>query len=204
MALFTHLSLGVADISRSTAFYDALLTPLGAVRVHTFPDAVAYAKDGQSLWIQTPIDGEPVTVGNGSHIGFRAESRAQVDAFWEAGQAAGGRGDGAPGNRPLYGAAYYGALPRYSHATSFNERLAAAGQQLHERLCGRCHVPPDAPDVADVLGYPLHGQRADYLRYALEAYLDGTRENLLTDMEEKLAQLEDGDVEALVHYYISY
>ena len=101
-------------------------------------------------------------------------------------------------------AAYYGALPRYSHATTFNEKLAAAGRQLHDRLCGRCHVPPDAPDVADVLGYPLHGQRGDYLRYALGAYLDGTRANLLTDMEEKLEQLEDGDVEALVHYYISY
>lgn len=101
-------------------------------------------------------------------------------------------------------AAYYSALPRYSHATTYNEKLADAGRELHQRLCGRCHVPPDAPDVADVLGYPLHGQRADYLRYALKAYLDGTRENLLADMAEKLEQLEDGDVEALVHYYISY
>ncbi len=101
-------------------------------------------------------------------------------------------------------AGYYGALPRYSHATTFNEELADKGRQLHERLCSRCHVPPDDPEVAHVPGYPLHGQRADYLQYALEAYLDGTRENLLTDMEEKLQQLGDGDVEALVHYYISY
>ena len=99
---------------------------------------------------------------------------------------------------------YYGKLPRYSHATTFNEDLAARGKTIHARLCARCHVPPDDPDVADVLGYPLHGQRADYLRYALDAYLDGTRENLLDDMKEKIDQLDHDDVVALLHYYISY
>ena len=88
----------------------------------------------------------------------------------------------------------YGSLPRFSHATTFNEKLAAAGKNVHERLCSRCHVPPDDPDVADVLGIPLHGQRADYLRYALESYLNGNRENLLPEMEEKLAQLKHGEV----------
>jgi sulfide dehydrogenase cytochrome subunit len=101
-------------------------------------------------------------------------------------------------------AAHYGKLPRYSHAATFNEDLAAKGKAIHTRLCARCHVPPDDPDVADVLGYPLHGQRADYLRYALDAYLEGTRENLLDDMKEKLDQLGHEDVVALVHYYISY
>lgn len=101
-------------------------------------------------------------------------------------------------------AQFYGSLPRFSHATTFNENLAAAGEKIHDRLCSRCHVPPDDPDVADVLGYPLHGQRADYLRYALESYLDGNRENLLPEMKEKIEQLEHGEVEALVHYYISY
>lgn len=101
-------------------------------------------------------------------------------------------------------AAYYGNLQRFSHATTFNEKLAAAGETIHKRLCARCHVPPDDPDVADVLGIPLHGQRADYLKYALESYLNGNRENLLPEMEEKIAQLKHGEVEALVHYYISY
>lgn len=101
-------------------------------------------------------------------------------------------------------AEYYGNLPRYSHATTFNEKLVAHGKEVHRQLCARCHVPPDDPDVADVLGYPLHGQRADYLRYALKAYVEGTRENLLKEMEEKIGQLEHGDIEALVHYYVSY
>jgi len=99
---------------------------------------------------------------------------------------------------------YYGALERYSHAATFNEKLAAEGEKIHARLCARCHVPPDDPDVADALGYPLHGQRADYLRYALESYMVGRREHLLPEMEEKIRQLDHDDVRALVDYYVSY
>jgi hypothetical protein len=44
------------------------------------------------------------------HIGFRAPSREHVDAFWEAGVAAGYRDDGAPGPRPQYAADYYGGF----------------------------------------------------------------------------------------------
>jgi sulfide dehydrogenase cytochrome subunit len=101
-------------------------------------------------------------------------------------------------------ARHYGALDRYSHATTFNENLAAKGAVIHERLCARCHVPPDDPGVAEALGYPLHGQRADYLRYALESYLNGNREHLLPQMEEKIKELNHGDIRALVDYYVSY
>ena len=101
-------------------------------------------------------------------------------------------------------AKYYSALDRYSHAATFNEHLAAEGAVIHQRLCARCHVPPDDPNVADALGYPLHGQRADYLRYALESYLNGSRENLLPQMKEKISELNERDISALVDYYISY
>lgn len=101
-------------------------------------------------------------------------------------------------------AEHYGALPRNSLGESFDDELAEIGEKVHRKLCSRCHVPPDDPDVADVLGPPLHGQRSEYLRYALEAYLSGTRENILSDMEEKIALLDDGDVAVLVNYYASY
>lgn len=101
-------------------------------------------------------------------------------------------------------AAYYAAIPRPSLGETIDEALAALGEPVHRKLCARCHLPPDDPDVADVLGPPLHGQRADYLRYALQAYLAGTRENLLDEMKEKISLLDDGDVEALAHYYGSY
>ena len=101
-------------------------------------------------------------------------------------------------------AAYYGALERYSHASSYNETRAAEGEKIHRRLCSRCHLPPDDPDVGEAMGIPLHGQRADYLRYALESYMVGRRENLLPEMEEKIRQLDHDDFAALVDYYVSY
>ena len=87
----------------------------GAERVHSFPDAVAYGVPdtrSQTLWIQAPIDGQPATVGNGSHIGFAADSAAMVDAFWTTPLAAGAAPDGPPGGRGMYGAAYYGCFVR--------------------------------------------------------------------------------------------
>ena len=99
---------------------------------------------------------------------------------------------------------YFGSRPRVSSKQDFDAELADKGQRLHERLCRGCHLPPDDPDVADALGIPLHGQRAWYLRYALDAYLTGSRENLLPAMADKLSQLQDGDTEALTNYYASF
>jgi catechol 2,3-dioxygenase-like lactoylglutathione lyase family enzyme len=57
------------------------------------------------FWIgKAPQAGTPI------HIAFRAETRAQVDAFYKAATAAGGRDNGAPGLRPHYHANYYGAF----------------------------------------------------------------------------------------------
>lgn len=101
-------------------------------------------------------------------------------------------------------ATYYGSLQRYSHAATFSEYRAAQGAEIHRRLCSRCHLAPDDPDVGEALGIPLHGQRADYLQYALESYLNGTREHLLPEMKEKISTLDAADVRALVDYYVSY
>ena len=101
-------------------------------------------------------------------------------------------------------AEYFAAIKRPSLDEDFDAALAALGEPVHRRLCARCHLPPDDPNVSEVLGPPLHGQRADYLRYALESYISGTRENILDEMKEKISLLDDGDVEALAHYYGSY
>jgi predicted lactoylglutathione lyase len=44
------------------------------------------------------------------HIAFTAENRKQVDDFYRAALAAGGKDNGAPGIRPHYHANYYGAF----------------------------------------------------------------------------------------------
>jgi catechol 2,3-dioxygenase-like lactoylglutathione lyase family enzyme len=48
--------------------------------------------------------------GEGNHVAFRADDRAQVDAFHAAALAAGGRDNGAPGLRQRYGPTYYAAF----------------------------------------------------------------------------------------------
>ena len=101
-------------------------------------------------------------------------------------------------------AEHYAAQPRSSSKEAFDSDLAAKGKQIHAELCVQCHVKPDDPGVDEALGIPLHGQRSVYLRYALESYMDGRRENLLEAMEEKLAQIDSDDIEALVNYYASY
>ncbi len=111
-SILSHVSIGVTDFERSAAFYDAVLPTLGCRRVMGFPGAVAYGKAFPEFWVQTPIDGQPGSVGNGTHIGFIAPSREAVQAFHQAALAAGAKDDGAPGLRPNYGEAYYGCFVR--------------------------------------------------------------------------------------------
>lgn len=51
------------------------------------------------FWLQVPHDGGKAAVGNGSHFGFLATSKAQVDAFYAKAVEMDGQGDGAPGPR---------------------------------------------------------------------------------------------------------
>ena len=101
-------------------------------------------------------------------------------------------------------AAYFATQVRRPTNEAFDAELAAVGERLHERHCGSCHKAPHDRNVAYAVGYPLHGQRGDYIRYAIRAYLSGGRESLLRPMAEELATLEPGDVEALINYYASY
>lgn len=63
------------------------------------------------MWLLTPVNGEPQTVGNGSMIALDAQSRAAVDAFYHAALAQGGTDEGAPGLRP-YHAHFYACYVR--------------------------------------------------------------------------------------------
>ena len=62
--------------------------------------------------MQTPIDGQPANVGNGTHFGFVAPDKQAVHAFYDAALEAGASPDGPPGPRPHYGEPYYGCFVR--------------------------------------------------------------------------------------------
>jgi catechol 2,3-dioxygenase-like lactoylglutathione lyase family enzyme len=102
-----HVGFAVADYGASKAFYEKALAPLGMKLLMEFGGAAAgFGKSGRpSFFLEA--HGEPVR--GRLHVAFRAESRAQVDAFHEAAIEAGGTDNGAPGIRSAYHPDYYGA-----------------------------------------------------------------------------------------------
>ena len=111
-SILSHVSLGTNDFDRALQFYDRVLSALGIRRVMEHPGAIAYGKLFPEFWLQTPIDGQPASTGNGTHIGFFAKSTSEVDAFYQAALEAGAKAEGAPGPRKEYGAPYYGCFVR--------------------------------------------------------------------------------------------
>lgn len=111
----SHVGIPVSDIERAKRFYEATLAPLGMkVTMTATPDqtqsggtAIGFGSEGQAglFWI-----GDNERTGEGIHVAFEAESRAQVDEFHAAALAAGGRDNGAPGLRPHYAPNYYAAF----------------------------------------------------------------------------------------------
>lgn len=100
--MFTHVTVGADDVEASRRFYDAALGGLG-VEPAQGPDA-----KGRYWWrtrlgafaIGKPIDGEPACHANGGTIGFYAKDAEAVQAFHDAGVAAGGRAiEDPPGER---------------------------------------------------------------------------------------------------------
>jgi catechol 2,3-dioxygenase-like lactoylglutathione lyase family enzyme len=110
--LLDHLSFGVSDLARATAFYDATMSALGFGRVYTGSKAVGYGvagtADDRLLLILQPDPARPP--GSGFHLAFSAPSREAVDRFHAAALQFGGVDRGAPGLRPNYGSDYYAAF----------------------------------------------------------------------------------------------
>lgn len=116
MSLTLYTTLGVSDLARSAAFYDAVFAALGHVRSpDSTADFIGWGPDydgGVSFWICRPFDGQPPSAGNGTMVALRAESEAQVIAFHAAALARGGTDEGAPGTRPYYEPSFFVAYVR--------------------------------------------------------------------------------------------
>ncbi|SFF86516.1 Catechol 2,3-dioxygenase [Novosphingobium sp. CF614] len=106
-SVLTHICLGANDLAASTAFYDAVLAPLGVKNMGPAGEkAVIYGKDKPALLVLLPANGEAATFANGGTIGFAAADPAAVDAFHAAGIANGGTDEGQPGPRDYLPGAY--------------------------------------------------------------------------------------------------
>jgi catechol 2,3-dioxygenase-like lactoylglutathione lyase family enzyme len=112
MSGIDHTSLSVSDYTAAKAFYTAALSPLGiSVQMEVSKevagfDAAGYGNAGKPFfWLAGGGKTTPHL-----HLAFAANNRAEVDAFYKAALAAGGKDNGAPGIREHYHKHYYGAF----------------------------------------------------------------------------------------------
>ena len=107
--MFDHVKFGVSDYAASKAFFREALEPLGVAvvgeGVPTYGIELSATGGDVSLCLyQTELKPAPL------HLAFTASNRQQVDAFYRAALAAGGKDNGAPGLRLNYHANYYAAF----------------------------------------------------------------------------------------------
>ncbi|WLI76447.1 VOC family protein [Kosakonia sp. H02] len=112
-----HLFITVSDIARSVAFYETVLPTLGINRRHDYdgnegpsghPDLYGFGAKGRIFfWLRQGMP-SPTAV----HVGFVADSQAQVDQAWAAALAAGAAEIHPPGAQLHYDPRYYAAQVR--------------------------------------------------------------------------------------------
>jgi catechol 2,3-dioxygenase-like lactoylglutathione lyase family enzyme len=111
--MIDHTGVSVSDFAKSKEFYTKALSAIGYALLLEFPASVTGHTDvagfGEppkpDFWVSKGAANHPPM-----HVAFRVSSREQVDAFFKAAMAAGGRDNGAPGVRPHYHEHYYGAF----------------------------------------------------------------------------------------------
>ena len=104
--LIDHIQLVVRDLPASRRFYEAVFqvldVPIGGTGEGYFWADELFVSSADSRAALGKLTGR-------HHLAFQARDHAMVDAFHEAGLAAGGKDNGAPGERP-YHPGYYAAF----------------------------------------------------------------------------------------------
>jgi catechol 2,3-dioxygenase-like lactoylglutathione lyase family enzyme len=105
-----HIGIAVSDYEASKAFYVKVLAPMGyklLMEVQGFAGfGLETAGPVASFWIHE----DKTKLAPGMHIAFSAESREQVDQFYQAAMDTDARDNGKPGIREIYHPNYYGAF----------------------------------------------------------------------------------------------
>jgi len=104
--LIDHIQLVVRDLAASRTFYEAVLGAVGA-EIGGEGETFFWADE---LFVSSADSEAAVGKLTGRHhLAFQAKDRAAVEAFHRAGLDAGGKDNGAPGERP-YHPGYYAAF----------------------------------------------------------------------------------------------
>jgi cytochrome c553 len=97
-------------------------------------------------------------------------------------------------------AAYFEKQSNQAMKQPFDATKAAAGKEIHDRDCKKCHSK-GGKDPADDAGI-LAGQPLDWLKNSLIAARKGEVEHP-KKMKDVVVKLSDADIEALANYYAS-
>ena len=111
--MFDHVSLGVTDLARSAAFYDAVLGALGYERLPCeSARAALYGPPGHlgEAPFAVIAQREGPVHGRGTHLAFLGRSREAINGFHAQALVHGGTCDGPPGIRDHYAPGYYAAF----------------------------------------------------------------------------------------------
>jgi len=101
MAQIGYVMLGTNDLARAIAFYDSLLSTLGATHFIEADQGVSwtFGPGSTSISIVKPYDGQMATVGNGVMVAIGVAHPSEVDRVHGLALELGGRDEGAPGPR---------------------------------------------------------------------------------------------------------
>jgi catechol 2,3-dioxygenase-like lactoylglutathione lyase family enzyme len=117
--MIDHTGVAVSDSEASRRFDEQALGTIGLAKVLEFPAAVTghtdvagFGPPGKAaFWNSAAMAGQGPNKP-ALHVAFRADTRAEVEAFYAAAMAAGGTDNGAPGVRAHSHPNDYGAFVR--------------------------------------------------------------------------------------------
>ena len=109
--MLDHMTFRVRDLAATRVFYEHALAPLGyRVGYEGEHDGVRMLGFEQGGRFDTWFVEAPDAPSGPTHLAWHAGTRGDVDAFYRAALAHGGRDNGPPGLRPHYHPNYYGAF----------------------------------------------------------------------------------------------
>ncbi len=99
--MINYVMVGTNRFDEAVAFYDALMTDMGATRAYATEKNVGWGWGiGTPMFIVTrPYDQQQASIGNGSMVAFDVKTAEMVDALHSKALALGGTSEGDPGPR---------------------------------------------------------------------------------------------------------
>lgn len=106
-----YITIGTNDLERAIAFYDELLSGIGAAKAFQTGDLTAwrFGEGGTLFTVNKPFDKNMATVGNGVMVALSAESPEAIDKLHAKALELGASNEGDPGPR---GKSFYAAYFR--------------------------------------------------------------------------------------------